>query len=345
MSERMNKFGVELGELLEYQNISINEYAERIGTTPKNLIDIIDGKVSLSLNIICNIAFVSNIPVNYITNVETSFKIDGRIDAFLQDNKMTIRDFINRCDYKELKEKYNVNYSNDLNDYSIARDILKYLKMTDPKLIYKENNHIFYKSKNDKPELLALWLEHCNRVISEQQIGNYNKSNIDILVSYIYKSAKEKTFNKKELIDTFNKYGIYLAIESDLKGSKIRGAFVVHNNKPAIYITTKHKRLADIYFALLHELAHCKSDFNRAKNGSIVSYLDDKENEDYEKKADECALNWMVNNKEYSDIIRSNKLEHDNMTFLVYRLALDGIISYSSKLYQTNNIIMTEEIL
>ena len=55
MSNRLNKFGEELGELLEYQNISINEYAERIGTTPKNLIDIIDGKVSLSFNMICNI--------------------------------------------------------------------------------------------------------------------------------------------------------------------------------------------------------------------------------------------------------------------------------------------------
>ena len=47
MSKRLNKFGEELGELLEFQNISIQEYAERIGTTSKNLIDIINGKIIL----------------------------------------------------------------------------------------------------------------------------------------------------------------------------------------------------------------------------------------------------------------------------------------------------------
>ena len=37
----MNKFGRELGEFLEYKNISIKEFADRINTTSKNLIDII----------------------------------------------------------------------------------------------------------------------------------------------------------------------------------------------------------------------------------------------------------------------------------------------------------------
>ena len=103
----------------------------------------------------------------------------------------------------------------------------------------------------------------------------------------------------------FNKNGIMLAIEPDLNGSKIRGAFRVLNDKPAIYITTKYKRIADVYFALLHELAHCKSDFNRAKNGSIISYMDDKEVDDYELKADKTALNWMVNNDDFEEIIIS----------------------------------------
>ena len=63
--------------------------------------------------------------------------------------------------------------------------------------------------------------------------------------------------------------------------SKIRGAFKVHKNMPSIYITYKHKRIADIYFTLLHELAHCKSDFNKAKATSFISL----ENEKVEEKS------------------------------------------------------------
>ena len=339
MSERLNKFGEELGELLDFQNISIQEYSERIGTTPKNLIDIISGKVSLSFNLICNVSFVSDIPVNYISNVEENFKIDNNINKYLNSNNITIRKFINNYHYKDLGKLYNIKFKNDLNDYSIARSILKYLRITNPEQIYKENNSIFYKSKNDKPELLALWLEHCYRTVKDQKLEIYNKDNIERLVSFIKEEARNYRFDKDRLIKEFNKNGIFLAIEEDVKGSKIRGAFRVLNNKPAIYITPKYNRYADIYFAILHELAHCKSDFNRAKSGSIISLENDISNEDYEVRADNTAFSWMVSDKEYNKVVKSKNYDNNNEVrcFLAYRLANDKYIKYDSFYYQNNN--------
>ena len=334
--ERLNDFGSELGRLLEFQNISINEYADRIGTTPKNLIDIIDGKVSLSFNMICNIAFISEIPVDYICNVEESFKIDNKIDEFTKENNITVKEYLKRFNYKELSSLYNLKYRDERNDYSILEDILKYLRIVNPRKIYENNNHIFYKSKNDKPELLALWLERCYRIVMNQEIGVYNKNNIDKLVEFIRIEANENKFNRDRLIKEFNKNGVYLAIESDLSGAKIRGAFRVLNDKPAIYITTKHKRYADVYFALLHEIAHLKSDFNRAKNGALISLEEEKNSEDYEIRADETALNYMVDSKEYEKILKNGVPSKVN-SFLAYRLARDGVIKYSSKLYQDSN--------
>lgn len=339
MSNRLNEFGKELGELLEYQNISINDYAYRIGITPKNLIEIINGKVPLSFNTICNIAFISDVPVSYICNVEENYKIDRNIDKYLEDNNLTIRKFINKFNYKELKDKYNITYKNEHNDYSIAETILKYLRVIDPATITNEDNHIFYKSNNDKPELLALWLERCYRVVQNQDISEYKKENINNIVNFIRNEAYNLNFDKEKLIKVFNDNGIFLAIEEDLTGSKIRGAFRVLNNKPAIYITTKHKRYADIYFALLHELAHCKSDFNRAKSGSIVSYENSLSEQEYEKKADETAFSWMVDEENYQLIKSSLDFSNTNNPpcFIAYRLAQDKIINYNSDLYQEHN--------
>ncbi len=341
-NNRLNKFGKELGRFLDYHNISINEFAERIDTTPKNLIEIIDGKVSLSFNIICNIAFISGISADYIFNVEEGFKIDKNINNYLLENNLTLKQYLSRFHYKELKEKYNINYRDLRNDYTILEDIFKYLRITKPNLIYEKDQHIFYKSKNDKPELLALWLEHCYRTVNGQELGNYSNKNIDILVDFIRKEANKNRFDKERLIKEFNKNGIFLAIEPDLDESKIRGAFRVLNNKPAIYITTKYNRYADVYFALLHELAHCKSDFNRAKKGSIISFEDNKVEEDYEIKADKTALNWMVNDNNYQVIINSKDYEnnHEIKSFLVYRLALDKKIKYNSEIYQKYNEII-----
>ncbi len=335
-----NKFGEQLGKFLNFSNISINEFAERVGTTPKNMIDIVKGNVSITQNMIYNISFVTGISVDYIENVERSFRNKNIIDEFLKRNNITITQFINKFKYNEFSKLYDFQFTDIKDKYNIAEDILKYLRITSPDLIYKDSNSILYKSRNDKPELLALWLEHCYRCVMKQDIKDYKKENIMNVVEFIRNEAKNNRFNKEKLIKVFNDNGIFLAIEPDLKGSKIRGAFRVLNDKPAIYITTKHKRYADIYFALFHELAHCKSDFNRAKSGSIVSTMDDVEIEDYEIKADKTALNWMVSDDIYDQIKRNYSKDMGNsiiMPFVVYRLALDGIITYSSKFYQDNN--------
>lgn len=339
---RKNKFGLQLKEYLEFYNISNNDFSERINTTSKNLIDIIKGDVELSQNMIYNISFITEIPVSYIENVESNYKLDNTINNYLEKNNLTIRQFINKFNYKELSKEYNLKYTDERNDIWIAKDIMKYLRITNPEILYKQDNSIFYKSKNDKPELLSLWLERCYKVVLEQNVNKYSKDNIEKLVEYIRDCANKNIFNKSDLINKFNEYGIFLAIENDLKGSKIRGAFKVLNDKPAIYITKKHKRYADIYFALLHELAHCKSDFNRAKSGSIVT-VEDETKEDYELKADKTALNWMVNDEEYKLIKnRYNDINNLNVikSFYVYRLAKDKIIEYSSNIYQENNKIL-----
>ena len=339
--ERQNHFGIYLKDYLDYYNISITDFAERIGTTSKSLIDIIDGRISISQNMIYNIAFISDISVSFIENLESSLIIDKKISNFIKEKQISIRKYLNSFNYKELKEKYELKYRDEKDDYDIAEDILKYLRINDPSLLYKEDNTILYKSKCDKPELLALWLERCYRLSQEQQVTEYKKENIEHLVNFIRNEAKQNSFNEKKLIKEFNNNGIYLVIEDDLKGSKIRGAFKVLNTKPAIYITRKHKRIADIYFALLHELAHCKTDFNRAKRGSIVSLFDYKSDSDYEIRADQTALNWMVSDEIYNNIIKGNNYKYEIMSFLVYRLALDKIVSYNSNIYQDNNKLIT----
>lgn len=89
-------------------------------------------------------------------------------------------------------------------------------------------------------------------------------------IKIINSEAKKLKFDEKRLVEEFNKNGIYLFIEDDLPGTKTRGAFKVLNNTPAIYLTRKHKRIADIYFALLHELAHYKSDLYQINNPVII---------------------------------------------------------------------------
>ena len=331
-----------LKDYLEFNNISNKDFANRIGITPKHLIDILSNKCELSSSIIDSISIVTNIPSDYIYKMELNYKLEEDIDKYLKDNNLTESKYLNKFSYKYLINNKWIDFI-DINDKTeIIKDILKFLRVKDPEKVYQIDEKIYYKSKNDKPELLLLWLEKCYKDTLTQDVKKYNKDNIELLVKYIRELANKNKFDEQLLIKEFNDKGIALVIQEDIPGSKIRGAFKVHKDMPAIYITYKHNRIADIYFALLHELAHCKRDFNKAKGTNLISLDDDSDIEDI---ADNQAYEWMVDNKYYNNIL--NNINYDiekedkyPKSFILYRLAKDKKIEYSNDIYQRYNFIL-----
>ncbi|MBO4245565.1 MAG: helix-turn-helix domain-containing protein [Bacilli bacterium] len=330
-----------LKDYLNEHNISNKEFAARIGISPKHLIDLLSGNIELSSSIIQSISIVTDIPAEYILKIEENYRMECEIINFLNKNEITLTQYLNKFSYRELLKSNWIKFVHVDNKMTSLMDILKYLRVSAPDSLYKLDKNILYKSKNDKPEMLMIWLERCYRIASNQVLGQYDKSNIDSLVEFIKDNAKNDLFDEKKLIEKFNKNGIQLVIQDDLPGSKIRGAFKVNKETPAIYLTRKYKRIADIYFALLHELAHCKSDFNMAKATNLISF----ENEKFEDKADKQSLNWMVSDEYYMSIVNNDCYNIDNeekypKCFVLYRLALDNKIDYSNKKYQLYNHVI-----
>lgn len=337
------RFADYLKDYLDFNHITNKDFANRIGISQKHLIDILSGNSELSSSIIDSISIVTNIPSDYIHRLELNYKFEEVITEYLKKKNLTETKYLNKFSYKYLIDNSWIDFVDKNDKMEMIKDILKYLRVNSPEKVYEIDEKIFFKSGNDKPELLLLWLEKCYRETIKQEVQDYQKENIDILVEYIRNMANHNIFNESELIKKFNENGIALVIQEDIPGSKIRGAFKVHKNVPAIYITYKHRRIADIYFALLHELAHCKSDFNKAKSCNLISF-DDK-NELEEAHADEQAYHWMVDEQYYSNILHDKNYNISKeriypKSFVVYRLAKDKVISYSSDEYQKYNMTL-----
>lgn len=330
-----------LKDYLEFNNITNKDFANRIGITQKHLIEILSGESDISLNIAGKISMVTDIPLDYILKIEEDYKVEKRIEFFLLKENIKLSNYLKHFEYKDLEKMNYIKYTDRNDKTEILKDILKFLRVYDPQKIYDlETDNVYFKSNNDKRELLLLWLEKCYKESLMQNVGKYNKDNIKLLVEYIQECAKKNIFNEKDLISTFNENGIYLVIQEDLPNSKIRGAFKVNKDAPAIYLTLKHKRIADVYFALLHELAHCKSDFNKAKANTLIST--DIEEDTIEKKADKQAYDWMVDEVYYNNVVKDKKynIEEEKKypkAFVIYRLAMDKKIKFSSEKYQEYN--------
>ena len=90
---------------------------------------------------------------------------------------------------------------------------------------------------------------------------------------------------------------------------------------------------------MFHELGHCKSDYNEAKNKVIIEAT-----EEQEKRADEFALKTMIPKETWDkiqktdgkekEIIQIAKEDQVPMSFIVGRLAKEKKLSYQDRFYQ-----------
>ena len=167
-----------LNDYLELNNITNKDFANRIGISEKHLIEILSGECKLSFSIINSISIVTGIPIDYIYKIEANYEFESDISSYLDRNKMTETEFLNKFNYKYLMDNKWISFVDKHDKKEIIKDILRFLRVKSPDKIYEIDEKIYYKSKNDKPELLLLWLEKCYKESLKQNIGNYDKKNI-----------------------------------------------------------------------------------------------------------------------------------------------------------------------
>ena len=337
----MYSFGSYLKDYLEHENISQTEFSIRLGITQKHMNEILNGKKSITLEMAGNIERLTGIPSSFIIATETKKRLIDSINLKYgsEDNLKRIikKDF---C-FKELKDKKWIKFKDQENIYQVAIDILDLLCVKDFDCHKTIEEYILFKKRGNDYNKLSLWISYCDKLVSNQTIGNYNSNNFQKLINELLIESYNKGINLDKIKKILNKYGIYFICEKALSGTKVRGCLKVKGRVPAIYITGNYSSKDSLYFELFHELGHLKSDYVVALNKIIIDGDEEKE-----KRADKFANKTMISDEKWNEILDiinlsdfENKLinfSKENkicMSFIVGKLAFDKIIKYSSKLY------------
>lgn len=334
-------FGKYLKDYLEYNNISQTEFATRIGITQKHMNEIINGKTRITLEMAGNIERLTGIKSEFIINVENLrilkeniLRQYGNIDNLKKE--ITIKYHIN-----EIKKRNWIKFKDETDILQVCIDLLDFLKIKDFDIIPKLEKQILFKKTGNDFNKIALWIAHCDETIKQQNVNEYNSYNLMLLIKDLQELAYNNSIDIDKVRELLNKYGIYFACEKALTGTKIRGCFRVKGKQPAIYVTDNYAGKDSFFFELFHELGHCKSDYNEGKNKVIIDGNDLKE-----EKADKFALEVMIPENIWKKIVDGeinektlkeiSIQEKTPMSFIVGRLAKNGIITYKSKLYREN---------
>ena len=330
----MEGFGPLLKDYLEYYKISQTDFAERLGITKKHLNNLINGKANISEELMIAISLITDIDINLIFFAEKKKRVSNYLyNKYKTDDN--IKAFLNSYYINDISKKGWITLKDKTSNTQKALDLLEYLNVSNFDILdtYLDNKILYKKRDNADMKKIYLWIKHCDKLVANTSIKEYNPKDFDKLLDEL-KFERLNKFNQNNIIKLFNKYGIYLVIEDALPSTKIRGCMMVKRNNPAIYLTKLFKDKASFYFALYHELAHVKSDYNKAKNKIVI------DNVETEVMADNFALDNMITKDIYEKIKNNiNNLEKIceynkiPVCFATSRLAKDGIISYSSPIY------------
>lgn len=330
-------FGSLLRDYLDYYKISQTDFADRLGISKKHLNNIINGKVGISEELMVAISLITDIDIKLIVFAEKQRRVHNYLYENFN-NEKSIKEFLNTFYLKDMVKAGWIKLKNVTNITQNAVDLLEYLNISSFDLTDEYiNNKVLYKKRDDaNQKKIYLWIKHCDKLIINQKVNEYSSDNLYTLLEEL-KQEENKVFNANNIIKLLNKYGIYLVIEKALQGTKVRGCMMVKITNPAIYLTNLFKEKASFYFALYHELAHVKRNYNMAKKRIVI---DDAQDED---EIDEIALNWMIdkniwqsikeNPNKVKEICKKNNIP---VCFATSRLAKEGIISHKSKLYLDN---------
>lgn len=328
-------FGPILKDYLDYHRISQSDFARRLGITQKHMNEILNSKAEISVELMLAINLITDIDVELIWQAEEEKRIYLCLKKkFLNVNEL--KTYLKSFSIKELKEKKWLRFKDEKSLIQVCMDLFKFLSIKNFDTLNDYSKQTILYKKNNQADMnkVMLWIKHCDGLISSLDIGEYDKNKFGDLMNDL-KTLSLENFDENEIVKCLNKYGIYLVIEDALKGTKIRGCMMVKAGNPVIYLTKLYKDKASFYFALYHELGHVKSDYNKAKSKVIID-----EDEILEKRADQFAIDMMISPSVWNEIVNSKDnvlsiCEKNNIPicFATSRLAKEGYIDYTSKLY------------
>ena len=286
--------GETLKELIEENNMSQEELAQRTNFSAKHISQVINGKKRITAQFAKSLEYVFGINTTFWLNLQAIY--DREIIDYKERNDITskeieiakkIEPILKYSNSLKLIDKY----TNDIERVIIARNFCKITnlqnieKVLKLQIAYKKNN------KNVDEYMLYAWQRMCELIANKEELKNkYDKEVLLENIKKIKRVLNEN--NNKILIEKVKKYledsGIIFVLAKKFKGVEISGFIEKNNEKIILCMADRRKIDNDFWFVLFHELSHI---LNEDIEGNRLEYY--LEYADKEQKADAMAFDFL----------------------------------------------------
>ncbi len=327
--------GYYIKEFIEYNGFTQEDFAERLGTTPKNLSILIRGEQGLSLDIAIKLARVTATSVECWLNHQKAYDL---LVAEAINDKITEEDekLIKILGYSYFRDNFNLDpLPRKLSEQSAkVREILDVSSLS---RLVGDKNFPMRSSGTMKEEnimranaMVCLALNATMRT----EAPRYDSGKFEKAV----KEAAGRTSDYDGFVDcafsSFRNAGVVLTVLPNIPGSRLRGACRKVGKKVMLMVSDRNASADALSFTMMHEASHI---LNRDWG---ISLEDEKGKS--ETEADRYAENMLLPEGEYREFFASRRYDRESILsfalslgrdpgIVVSRLQKDGVVRYDEK--------------
>lgn len=335
--------GYYLKEIIEEMCITHDEFAKRLGTSGKNLSDLLNGKSKLSNEIALNLSIMFGTSVDVWLNMQKTYT-EKAMQIELKKEKDREAECVQLVDYSFFVKMGVVPQVRTKVDK--AGELLKYFKISSFDVLKRGDFLVSYRTAihtvNEKNVVNSnAWVQTALNFGQNIETDTFNLKKLESHLLEIREMTLQNPARYlPRLREIFEACGVAFVILPHLKNSGVNGAVKWQNKEKVILAINNRRKYADTFwFSLFHEIGHV---FQRKIAMLIVDRSVDEMddiNKTLESEADEFAQNYLLPKDRYLKFIQKRNYseaaikEYANEInihpgIVVGRLQIDGYIGF-----------------
>ena len=328
--------GYYVKEIVDSSGISQDDFAKKLGTTPKNLSYLVRGEQSVSVDIAGKLSRMLGTSVDYWLNLQNAYDCLCAERDYQEELKEE-KEILRTIGYKYFRDSFHLQDASRQVEQQV-KNVREFLKVSSLSVLKNRDVAVDFRSSDQ--ELSDDNVVRANAMV-QIAINNAAGSNAPKYNKRKFKAAAKRALDLTDHHDDFYPIvredfyhaGVLFEVLPNIKGSKINGASKRVGHNVMLMVNDRRLYSDTFWFTLYHEIGHIL-------NGDFCATFE--EDKDKEDEADQYARDMLIPPLEYDDFVSKKDFSeyairdfayeiHRDPGIVLGRLRYEGRIGYEDK--------------
>lgn len=332
--------GYYIKEVVDESGLTQEDFAKRLGTTPKNLSVLINGGQSLSIDIAAKLSRMLGTTTTYWLKLQQVY--DERQADFLSAKELEKeRETFKFLDYRYFRNHFDFPDLPRKTDQQIKK-VREFLSVSSLAILEQENLAVSFRSysrnlsRSNIVNANAMVQIAINQALKEEGPAFQKDRFKDAVEFALTQTSNHESFLPKTK-QAFREAGVVLVVLPNLKNSGIDGATKRVDGKILLMVNDRRHYADTFWFTLFHEIGHIMND-----DFGITFQGNKNESED---SADVYAQQKLIPQEAYEEFVkRYDRFDVTNIQDFAQSIGRDAGIVYG-RLQNDGKIPFTEKMI